>query len=141
MGMKARGLEIIYPMGLEKLIPSVEEAARYGGTMAIGKAIGCKAGMACVADGRPFTEIDALEALFDVTAIHFASGGWGGAEGCVTLIVDGPDPEVGKCMEFIEAKIKGEPPLPGIKQPCKTCPFGMCSFKGTDDKDLPAYLK
>ncbi len=52
--------------------------------------------MACVCDGRPFTEIDALEALFDVSAIHYASGGWGGAEGCVTLIVDGPDAEVGK---------------------------------------------
>jgi len=141
MGMKSRGLEIIYPVGLEKLVPSVEEAARYGGTMAIDKAIGCKAGMACVADGRPFTEIDALETLFNVSAIHFASGGWGGAEGSVTLIIDGPDAEVGKCMEFIEAKIKGEPPLPGVKQPCKTCPFGMCSFKGKDDKDLPAYLK
>ena len=30
----------------------------------------CQAGMACVADGRPFTEIDALETLFDVSAIH-----------------------------------------------------------------------
>jgi len=141
MGMKARGLEIIYPVGLEKLIPSVEEAARYGGTMAIGKAIGCKAGMACVADGRPFTEIDALETLFDVSAIHFASGGWGGAEGCVTLIIEGPEAGVNKCMEFIEGKIKGEPPLPGVKGPCKTCPIGMCSFKGKDDKDLPGYLK
>ncbi len=53
MGMKARGLEIIYPVGLEKLIPSVEEAAQYGGTMAISKAIGCKAGMACVATEGP----------------------------------------------------------------------------------------
>lgn len=141
MGMKARGLEIIYTVGLEKLIPSVEEAARYGGTMMIGKSIGCKAGLACVADGRPFTEIDALEALFDVSAVHFASGGWGGAEGAVTLIVEGPDDEVNKCMEFIEAKIKGEPALPGVKGPCKTCPIGACSFKGKDDKDLPGYLK
>lgn len=141
MGMKARGLEIIYPIGLEKLIPSVEEAARYGGTMALDKAIGCRVGMACVADGRPFTEIDALEALFDVSAVHYASGGWGGAEGCVTIIVEGPDDGVGKCMEFIEGTIKGEPALPAVKSPCKTCPIGVCSFKGKDDKDLPGYLK
>ena len=141
MPMKARGLEIIYPVGLEKLIPSVEEAARYGGTLAIGKAIGIPVGMACVSDGRPFTEIDALEALFDVSAVHYASGGWGGAEGCVTIIVEGPDDGVSKCMEFIEGKIKGEPALPGVKGPCKTCPIGVCSFKGKDDKDLPGYLK
>jgi len=141
MPMKARGLEIIYPVGLEKLIPSVEEAARYGGTLAIGKAIGIPVGMACVADGRPFTEIDALETLFDVAAVHYASGGWGGAEGCVTIIVEGPDDGVTNCMEFIDGKIKGEPALPGIKSPCKTCPIGACSFKGKDDKDLPGYLK
>jgi hypothetical protein len=141
MGMKARGLEIIYTVGLEKLIPSVEEAARYGGTMAVGKAIGCKAGLACVADGRPFTEIDALETLFNVSAIHFASGGWGGAEGCVTLVIEGPDAEVGACMEFVEEKIKGEPALPGAKGPCKTCPMGVCSFQGKEEKDLPEYLK
>jgi len=141
MPMKARGLEIIYPVGLEKLIPSVEEAARYGGTLAVGKAIGIPVGIACVCDGRPFTEIDALEALFDVAAVHYASGGWGGAEGCVTLIVEGPDDEVNKCMEFIEAKIKGEPALPAVKGPCKACFMTHCSFHGKEDKDLPGYLK
>ena len=45
------------------------------------KAIGIPVGMACVCDGRPFTEIDALETLFDVSAIHYASGGWGGCRG------------------------------------------------------------
>ena len=141
MPMKARGLEVIYPVGLEKLIPSVEEAARYGGTLAIGKAIGIPVGMACVCDGRPFTEIDALEALFDVSAVHYASGGWGGAEGCVTIIVEGPDDGVAKCMEFIDGKIKGEPALPAVKGPCKTCFMTHCSFHGTDEDKLPAYLK
>ena len=141
MPMKARGLEIIYPVGLEKLIPSVEEAARYGGTLAVGKAIGIPVGMACVSDGRPFTEIDALEALFDVSAVHYASGGWGGAEGCVTLIVEGPDDGVTKCMEFIDGKIKGEPALPAVKGPCKACFMTHCSFHGTDEDKLPAYLR
>jgi hypothetical protein len=140
MAMKARGLEIIYPVGLEKMIPSVELAAQYGGTMTLGKTIGARVGMACVADGRIFTEIDAIETLFEIDAIHFASGGWGGAEGCVTLIVEGPDARVNKCMKFIEQKIKGEPPLPAAKSPCKTCVFS-CSFQGKDLKQLPGYLK
>jgi len=140
MAMKARGLEIIYPVGLEKMIPSVEVAAQYAGTMALGRTIGARAGMACVADGRVFTELDAVETLFDIDAVHFASGGWGGSEGCVILAVEGPDAKVNKCLAFIEQKIKGEPPLPAAKSPCKTCPMA-CSFKGKDVKQLPAYLK
>lgn len=140
MAMKARGLEIIYPVGLEKLIPSVEIAARYGGILNLDKSIGARVGMACVADGTVFTEIEAIETLFDIEAIHFASGGWGGAEGSVTLIVEGDAGNVNKCMKFIEKKIKGEPPLPFIKSPCKTCSTS-CSFQGKDLKSLPVYMK
>lgn len=140
MAMKARGLEIIYPVGLEKLVPSVELAAQFGGTLILGKTIGACVGMACVSDGVPFTEIDAIEYLFGVEAVHVASGGWGGAEGCITLVVDGPDAEVKKCIKFIEQKIKGEPPLPAAKSPCKTCGIS-CSFQGKDLKQLPGYLK
>jgi hypothetical protein len=140
MAMKARGLDIIFPVGLEKMIPSVELAAQYAGTMTLGKTIGAKVGMACVTDCRVFTEIEAMESLFEITAVHFASGGWGGAEGCVTLAVEGPDAKVNKCMKFIEQKIKGEPALPAAKTPCKTC-FIPCSFQGKDVKQLPAYLR
>lgn len=140
MAMKARGLEIIYPVGLEKMIPSVELAAHFGGLLALGKTIGARVGMACVADGAPFTEIDALESLFGVDAVHFASGGWGGAEGCVTLAVEGPDAEIRRCIKFLEQKIKGEPMLAAVKSPCKTCGLS-CSFQGKDLKQLPAYLK
>lgn len=140
MAMKARGLETIYPVGLEKMIPSVELAARYGGTVSLGKTIGARVGMACVADGIAFTELDAIETLFSIEAIHFASGGWGGAEGSVTLIVEGPDTDVNKCIRFIEQKIKGEPPLPALKGPCNTCVI-PCSFQKKDVKRLPAYLK
>lgn len=140
MAMKARGLDIIYPVGLEKMIPSVEIAAQYGGTLTLGKSIGALVGIACVADGTVFTELEAIESLFDIDAIHVGSGGWGGAEGSVTLILQGPDAKVSKCMKFIEQKIKGEPPLPALKSPCKTCDI-PCSFKGKDLKQLPDYLK
>jgi hypothetical protein len=139
MGLKAQGVATIYPVGLEKLIPSVEEAARYGGKLMLGRTIGCRVGMACVVDGRVITEIEAIDSLFGLNAIHYASGGWGGAEGAVTLIVEGEDDAVGKCLDLIE-KIKGEPPLPVAKSPCKTC-GAPCSFQGKEIEELPAYLK
>lgn len=140
MAMKARGLDIIYPVGLEKMIPSVELAAQFGGNMILDKTIGAKVGMVCIPDGRAFTEIDAIETLFDIGAVHFASGGWGGAEGCVTIVVAGSDAGVKKCIKFIEQKIKGEPALPAAKSPCKTC-LVPCSFQGKDVSQLPEYLK
>jgi hypothetical protein len=139
MTMKAQGGKIIYPVGLEKLIPSVELAAKFGGRMNITRSIGARVGMACVADGVVVTEIQAVHSLCDVRAVHFASGGYGGAEGSVTLLVEGDDEKVNKCLDFIEG-IKGEPPLPGVKGPCKTCPV-LCSFQGNDEDDLPAYLR
>jgi hypothetical protein len=139
MALKALGLATLYPVGLEKLIPSVEDAARFGGTMLIERSIGCRAGMACVADGQVVTEIEAIDDLFGLDAVHFASGGWGGAEGSVTLIVEGDPEDVDQCLDFIET-IKGEPPLPAVKGPCKTC-GAPCNFKGTDQDQLPAWLK
>ena len=139
MGLKAEGVATLYPVGLEKLIPSVEEAARYGGKLMLGRSIGCRVGMACVADGRAVTEIEAIESLFGLTAVHYASGGWGGAEGSVTLIVEGEDAQVTRCLDLIET-IKGEPPLPVAKSPCKAC-GAPCNFKGQVTESLPPYLR
>jgi hypothetical protein len=120
MGLKAQGVATIYPVGLEKLIPSV-------------------VGMACVADGRVITEIEAIDSLFGLKAVHYASGGWGGTEGSVTLLVEGEDDDVNTCLDMIEG-IKGEPPLTAAKSPCKTC-GAPCSFQGKELADLPGYLK
>jgi hypothetical protein len=139
MALKAAGVETIYPVGMEKLIPSVADAAKYGGTLSIDRSIGAAAGMACVCDGRVFTEIEAIETLFGVEAIPYAAGGWGGAEGAVTLIVAGEEADVNACLEWING-IKGEPPLLGIKGVCKDC-GARCSFAGLPDDRLPAWLK
>jgi hypothetical protein len=139
MAMKAQGAQIIYPVGLEKLIPSVELAAKFGGRLNLGRTIGARVGIVCVAGGKVITEIEAIHSLFGVSAVHFASGGYGGAEGAITLLVDGDDDKVNRCLDFIET-IKGEPPLPIAKGPCKTCPI-LCSFQGKEDDELPAYLK
>lgn len=139
MALKAEGVETIYVVGLEKLIPSVEEAARYGGKMVLGRSIGCRVGMALVADGRVVTEIEAIDILFGLKAVHYTSGGWGGAEGSVTLIVEGEDAQVNRCLDFIEG-IKGEPPMTAVKGPCKDC-GAPCNFRGKTAEELPAYLR
>ena len=139
MALKAKGVETIYPVGLEKLIPSVTDAARLGGVMKLEKSIGATVGMACVCDGRVFTEIEAVESLFGIEAVHFASGGWGGAEGSVTLIVEGEDADVNDCLEFINS-IKGEPPLKAVKSLCESCQM-KCSFAGRKENELPVYLR
>lgn len=139
MAMKAQGARIIYPVGLEKLIPSVEAAAKFGGRLTLGRTIGAPVGLVCIPGGKVITEIEAVHGLFGVRAVHFASGGYGGAEGAVTLLVEGDDDKVNRCLDFVET-IKGEPPLPVAKGPCKTCPI-LCSFQGKEESDLPAYLK
>jgi hypothetical protein len=139
MALKAQGGSIIFPVGLEKLVASVEKAARYGGRFSLGRTIGARAGMACVADGKVVTEITAIEMMFELKAVHFASGGFGGSEGCVTLIVEGEEDKVEACLDFVEG-IKGEPPLDAVKSPCKTC-HALCSFQGKDAAELPDWLE
>lgn len=140
MAMKARGLQMIFPIGLEKMIPSVPLAARYGGIANLGMTVGAAVGIACIPDGRAFTELEAIKVLFDLKAVHVASGGWGGAEGAVTLIVEGKEGDVKKCIRFIEEKIKGEPPLRALKSPCRSCHM-VCSFRGKEESELPPYLR
>jgi hypothetical protein len=139
MATKAQGVDMIYPVGLEKMVLSVEEAAQYGGRLTLERTIGAPVGFACVADGIVITEIDAIDILFGIDAVHFASGGYGGSEGCVSILIEGEDEDVNECMDFIET-IKGEPPLPSVKGPCKTCPV-LCSFQGKEEEELPAYLR
>ncbi len=139
MATKAQGVDMIYPVGLEKMVLSVDEAAQYGGRLNLERTIGAPVGIACVADGIVITEIDAIDILFGIDAVHFASGGYGGAEGAVTILVEGEDEDVNECVDFIET-IKGEPPLPSAKGPCKTCPV-LCSFQGKEEEELPAYLR
>ena len=137
--MQAQGITIIYPVGLEKLVPSVDLAAKFGGRLNLERSIGARVGLVCVADGKVITEIQCIHNLFGIRAVHFMSGGYGGAEGSVTLVIEGADEDVNRCMDFIES-IKGEPPLPSVKGPCMTCPI-LCSFQGKEIDELPDYLK
>jgi hypothetical protein len=60
--------------------------------------------------GMIFTEIEALHTLTGVSALHVASGGIGGAEGAVRLLLRGSRRQVELTLETI-AGIQGEPPF------------------------------
>jgi len=139
LSMKARGLHIIYPVGLEKTVFSVPMAASFGGIQTI-TGIGAYAGMVCVPNADVYTEIHAFEDLFNLEAYPIAAGGWGGAEGSVTFALEGSKEDIDTCLSFISEQIKGEPPLPAVKSPCITCPIA-CSFKGKKAEELPNFVK
>jgi hypothetical protein len=105
-----RGLPIIFPVGLEKLVPSVPDAAAGWGQLTLQMSMGEKAWLYPVTCGRVITEIEALGLLAGVKARHVASGGIGGSEGAVVLLLEGHEKNIEKAWEIVSG-VKGEPPI------------------------------
>jgi hypothetical protein len=111
----ARNITIIMPVGLEKSIPiSYQEFAGEFGMDDWDYAIGTPVGAIAIHEGIPFTEIEALEALFAVDAIPISAGGVNGAEGSVTFFIEGDDDDIAEAYEFLKG-LKGEPPFPNVE--------------------------
>ncbi len=106
--VQARGAHMVMPVGLEKMVPSVLDAAEEMGTDRVDE--GSRLGLMPVVNATIVTEIHALNILSGVTAYHCASGGIGGSEGAVTLLIKGSEEEVGSALEVVNS-VKGEPPL------------------------------
>ena len=102
-----RGINLVVPVGLEKLIATpmdvaVEEAASDRADMSLGRPIGLLPyGKATV-----ITELEAIKILTGATAIHIESGGIAGAEGCVALVIKGSEDQVKKAFNLVKS-IKG----------------------------------
>jgi hypothetical protein len=135
----SQGLQIIAPVGLEKFVRSVRDSAIYTGAKTLDYTIGADFGMYALVKAKPVTEIEALRILFGVEAKHVASGGIGGSEGAVVLIVMGEEAAMKKAIALVES-IKGEKPLVTGKGTCATCRYA-CRFHGTKEEDLPGWLK
>ncbi len=105
-----RRIELIVPIGLEKLIPDVREAVEFMAGHSVDEATGHKVGLMPMLGAKVITEIAALEVLYQVHAKCIAAGGVCGSEGAVVLAVDGEEERVKRAMEGIKA-LKGEPPI------------------------------
>ncbi|MEG6616950.1 hypothetical protein V6C27_11030 [Peptococcaceae bacterium 1198_IL3148] len=116
--LAARGSKLIIPVGLEKMIPSVELAAAAAGINTFDYSLGQRVGLMPLMYGEVITEIEALDMLTGVDAVCIAAGGVGGSEGSVTLSVEGSEGMVGATLDLIKG-IKGEKPIPQLKQKCQ----------------------
>jgi len=124
---RRRGFTVIFPVGLEKLIPiPVAEAAR----AASRKDYRYSMGMPCSllpCEGEVITELRAIEILSGARAVPIACGGLGGAEGAVTLVVQGETEQVEQAVRYIE-ECKGAR-LPDLRtSSCFDCPATFCTF-------------
>ena len=103
-----KGLKVFCPIGLEKQIN--EDVLEIAQIMGVDHIPG-GAGMIPMPFAEPFTEIDALEMLFDCEVYHVASGGISGAEGSVSLLVIAEDDDEMKKIEELMKEIQNEPNL------------------------------
>ncbi|SDF29239.1 hypothetical protein [Sporomusa acidovorans] len=103
----ARGAQLVMPVGLEKMIPSVEEAVKHTGNKSYRYSTGSPAGLMPIVQATVVTEIQALSAMFDVQVYHVGSGGIAGSEGAVVLVIEGKESNVTQAFEFVQS-LKGE---------------------------------
>jgi hypothetical protein len=135
----SQGLRYLVPVGLEKMIPSVDEACAWTGAKTMDYTMGADFGMFRLPNATIVTEIEALGILAGVEAGHVASGGVGESAGSVVLVIEGEKEKVQKAVSIVEA-IKGEPTLKGFKGTCETCPY-TCRYVGAKEDDLPTWLR
>ena len=105
-----RGSHLILLAGLEKMVPSVIEAAQHSGIYYFIYSTGLPVKLVPVPLGKVITEIQALALLANVKAYHLGSGGVGGSEGSVHISIEGSEEDVERAFELIKS-IKGELPV------------------------------
>lgn len=111
--IKERGLKVVIPVGLEKAIPYpvTELVKKLGeGRVVTWKQMGTPVYRIFQLPGKVITEIEAFRILANAEATPIASGGIGGAEGSVTLLIEGNEEVVKKAWN-IANQVKGEPPV------------------------------
>ncbi len=125
--IKSRGIKLICPVGLEKLIPSCLEAEKHMGIYKTPQRLGMQIGYMTVTNSTVVTEIESLKLLYGIEATHIASGGVAGMEGAVVLAAQCDDEKQAKELLAFVKKANRIPPLKVIKRKCNTCD-NPCSF-------------
>jgi hypothetical protein len=106
----SRGSHLIQPVGLEKLVPSVHDAAFHSGIYHFQYSMGLPGKIFPVTSSKVVTEIQAFALLAGVRACQIAAGGVGGSEGAIALALEGEEKKVEKAFELAKS-VKGEPPV------------------------------
>ncbi|RLB04620.1 MAG: hypothetical protein DRG59_10045 [Deltaproteobacteria bacterium] len=123
---KKKGFRVLIPIGLEKLIPSVEVASRTTNPAKVRYSTGMPLKLFPI-KGHVVTEIEAVFLLTGAKATPIAGGGLSGAEGSMTLVVEGSDEQL-ELLKKIVLEIKGTE-LPKVYVPdCEECTWKTCSI-------------
>jgi len=99
----ARGAELIVPVSLQKLVPSIPAAGGKLGQRRLSRATGAPLGYMPIMAGfaTVITETDAVRILYGLNATMVAAGGVGSCEGATILHVEGNASEVEALLEAI----------------------------------------
>jgi len=106
----ARGSYLIVPAGLEKLIPSVMQAAPATGIFRFKYSTGLPTGLVPIPNALVITEVQAFQILTGVKAVPIAAGGIAGSEGTVVLSLEGEAAQIEQALSLVKS-VKGEPPV------------------------------
>jgi hypothetical protein len=125
---RKRSFNIIWVAGLEKLIPTpIDEAMKALRRSDVRYAMGMAVGMVPIKGGTVISEPDSFRLLAGCTAIPVAGGGIGGAEGSVTLVLEGEEDALRSAINYAE-QCKGAK-LPQFRErSCTACPNADCQF-------------
>ncbi len=143
--LQARGVKLIVPVGLEKLVPSIKRATSLCGQGTFYYCQGKRVGMMPLVSATVVTEVEALRILAGLEAEHVASGGVSGSEGAVVLVAEGSKENLDKAIEIVES-LKSIPPLAPRKGLCEECGPAppappLCMYQGKKEEELPSFLK
>ncbi len=105
-----RGSHLVVPVGLEKLIPSVAQAARATGIFRFKYSTGLPVGLVPIPNALVVTEVQAFQVLTGVQVVPVAGGGIAGSEGTVVLSLEGEAAQIEQALSLVKA-VKGEPPV------------------------------
>lgn len=119
--LAAVGARLVIPVGMEKLIPDVRQAALVMGQGRMSDQWGMPCGLFMVSTGEVVTEVDALECLFAVGATVVSAGGLSGSEGAITLAVQGETRDL-EAVSALVRELKREPNFSVRKRQCASCP-------------------
>ncbi|MEM2103905.1 MAG: hypothetical protein QW717_03335 [Candidatus Bathyarchaeia archaeon] len=130
---KAKGIKVVIPIGLEKMIPiSVEEASAEAYARKLDYSMGMSVGLLPMR-GLVVTELDAVKVLTGASAVPIGAGGLMGAEGATTMIVKGEKWQVEKAIKIVES-LKGSKLPPVILAECASCTCPTCPNAGKNLK-------
>lgn len=119
--IKARGIEMIVPVGLEKLIPSCLAGESRLGHYRVSHRLGLNLGYMVVTGANIVTEVESMKILFDADAVPVAAGGVGGMEGAIVLAVDCSDEETAERVINLARQANRKPPLKVKRKKCSQC--------------------